>query len=101
VLDVNKPSISEMIVNIVRNATPPSRFLRLSPVTSRWEELGARRSVERVDQMLRKGANTNTGVVAAKNTTVVNADGEANGGMMPTSETAPVLLGFGDEQLGH
>ena len=80
-----------MIVNIVRNATPPSRFLRLSPVTSRWEELGARRSVERVDQMLlRMGANTNTGVVAAKNTTLVNADGEANGGMMPTSETAPV-----------
>lgn len=49
--EVNNSSISELIVNIVQSATPPSRFLRYNPVTSQWEELGDKRAVERVSQM--------------------------------------------------
>ena len=68
VFEVKKSSISETIVNIVRSATPPSRFLRYNPVTSIWEEIGDKRAVERVSQMLRQNDFApNTGGVAAVN----------------------------------
>jgi hypothetical protein len=79
VLNADKPSISKMIVNTLKNATPPSRLLRLNPVSSRWEELDDTRSLERVNQMLRKNSGgTNIGAVATENSTlksVVDASG--------------------------
>ncbi len=90
VLDVYKPSISDMIVNIVRNATPPSRFLRLNPATSRWEELSDRRALERVSQMLNQNRLvTNTGGDTAGNTTIA-AEGVAIGNALQSPETVPV-----------
>jgi hypothetical protein len=80
VLNADKPSISKMIVNTLQNSTLPSRFLRLNPVTLRWEELDDRRSVERVDQMLRKSGGTNIGGVAAENSTL-KSDVDANGNL--------------------
>jgi hypothetical protein len=70
-----------MIVNTLQNSTPPSRFLRLNPVTSRWEELDDRRSLERVNQMLRKnGGGTNIGGVAAENS-ILKSEDDANGNL--------------------
>ena len=89
-LDVDKPSISIMIVNNVRNATPPSRFLRLNPVTLQWEELSERRAVERVSQMLRQNPPAaNTGGITPGNTTIA-AEGVAIENSLQAPETVPV-----------
>ena len=89
-LDIYKPSISDMIVNIVRNATPPSCFLRLNPVTLCWEELSDRRAVERVSQMLNQNCLTvNTGGIMAGNTNST-ADGVAIGNALQSPETVLV-----------
>ena len=50
----DKPSVSRSIVNLLRNANPPSRFLRQNSKTLRWQTIGDARASERIDQMLRQ-----------------------------------------------
>lgn len=51
---VDKPKVSKLIVNALRSADPPSRFLRMNDITTRWEEVGDKRAAEKVSQTLRE-----------------------------------------------
>lgn len=51
---VDKPKVSKLIVNALRDATPPSRFLRMNEETTRWEDVGDKRAAEKVSQTLRE-----------------------------------------------
>jgi hypothetical protein len=51
---VDKPQVSKSIVSALRNANPPSRFLRHNEGTGRWEDVGDKRAAEKVSQTLRE-----------------------------------------------
>lgn len=51
---VDKPKVSKLIVNALRGANPPSRFLRMNDETARWEDVGDKRAAEKVSQNLRE-----------------------------------------------
>lgn len=50
----DKPLVSRLIVTALRNADPPSRFLRKNDETTRWEDVGDKRAAEKVSQTLRE-----------------------------------------------
>ncbi len=51
---IDKPQVSKSIVSALRNANPPSRFLRHNEGTGRWEDVGDKRAAEKVSQTLRE-----------------------------------------------
>ncbi|KAL7540234.1 hypothetical protein ACHAXR_009960 [Thalassiosira sp. AJA248-18] len=51
---VDKPKVSKLIVSALRDATPPSRFLRMNEETTQWEDVGDKRAAEKVSQTLRE-----------------------------------------------
>mmetsp|Transcript_41461 Transcript_41461/g.70995 ORF Transcript_41461/g.70995 Transcript_41461/m.70995 type:complete len:499 (+) Transcript_41461:65-1561(+) len=55
---VDKPKVSKLIVSALRNANPPSRFLRMNEETTQWEDVGDKRAAEKVSQTLREKEKT-------------------------------------------
>ena len=51
---IDKHQVSKSIVSALRNANPPSRFLRHNEGPGRWEDVGDKRAAEKVSQTLRK-----------------------------------------------
>lgn len=51
---IDKPKVSRLIVSALRNANPPSRFLRMNEETAMWEDVGEKRAAEKVSQTLRE-----------------------------------------------
>lgn len=50
----DKPKYSKAIVQALREAEVPSRFLRMNETTGEWEDVGDRRASEKVSQTLRE-----------------------------------------------
>ena len=50
----DKIQVTRMIVSALRQANPPSRFLCRNEETRLWEDVGDKRAVEKVGQLIRK-----------------------------------------------
>jgi hypothetical protein len=50
----DKIQVTRMIVSALRQANPPSRFLCRNEETRLWEDVGDKRAVKKVGQLIRK-----------------------------------------------
>ena len=89
---IDKPSVSKLIVSALRNANPPSRFLRLNEETSRWEDVGDRRAAEKVSQTLREKDRGDSKASA-------NNNGSSKPSADPTSEASTSDGNEGDSKV--
>jgi len=82
---LDKPKVSKLIVNALRSAFPPGRFLRMNEETKLWEDVGDKRAAEKVSQRLRekergdeKGLTTNHEGLVVHAFTIVQGISESN-----------------------
>jgi len=68
----DKIQVTRMIVSALRQANPPSRFLCRNEETRLWEDVGDKRAVEKVGQLIRKNGEDET---IAKRTAFVENTG--------------------------
>ena len=104
---IDKPSVSKLIVGALRNANPPSRFLRLNEETSRWEDVGDRRAAEKVSQTLREkdrgdskaSANNNGSSKPSADTTseAITSDGKEGHSKVPSPPDETVEVPYLEE----
>ena len=52
----DKPAVSELVLNMIRNRDPPGRFLKKDPLSGGWYDIGDVRAKEKASQALREGA---------------------------------------------
>mmetsp|Transcript_7363 Transcript_7363/g.9770 ORF Transcript_7363/g.9770 Transcript_7363/m.9770 type:complete len:489 (-) Transcript_7363:120-1586(-) len=51
---VQKPAVSRLIVNAIRNGSPPGRFLKKDNKSGLWFDIGDKRAAEKASQALRE-----------------------------------------------